>query len=151
MKIQVRDVVSHLGRDYLVDGVVTYRVNGKQLHLARAVDGKDARKDVLWVEPLHADGDDRLLVLKEIHDLEMAVPPPESIWYRDLTYLQRFAGTATVEIAGTVPGRAPGRAQLWRYRAAGDLFLHIESGANGLWMAAGESVHRGMIEILPGK
>jgi hypothetical protein len=151
MKMQVRDVVSHLGRDYLVEGVVTYRVNGKQFQLVRAVDGKDAGQDVLWVEPTRGDSDDRVLVLKEIQDLEMAVPPPESIQYGDFTYLQRLTGTATVEISGAVPERSPGRAQLWRYRAAGDLFLHIESGLGGVWTAAGESVHRGMIEILPGK
>ena len=147
MKIQVRDVVSHLGRDYLVDGVVTYNLNGKRFQLARAVDGND----VLWIEPLRDDSDDRLLVLKELRDLEMSIPPPESIFYRGHTYLQRLAGKATVEVAGTVPERSPGTIQVWRYRAAGDLFLQIDAGPSETWMAAGESVHRGMIEILPGK
>jgi hypothetical protein len=147
MKIQVRDVISYLGQDYLVEGVVTYRVNGKRFQLARAVDGET----VLWVEPLRDDGDDRLLVLKEIRDLEMAIPPPETISYRDLTYLQRMAGKATVEVSGVVPERSPGSIQIWRYRAAGDVFLQIDSGPGGVWMATGESVHRGMIDILPGR
>jgi hypothetical protein len=147
MKIQVRDVVSFFGRDYLVEGVATYHVNGQRLQLARAVDGEAA----LWVEPLHDDSDDRLLVFKEVADLEMAIPPPQSIFYRDVTYLQRLSGKATVEITGAVPGRSSGSLQLWRFRAAGDLHLHIESGAGGVWTAAGESVHRGMIDILPGK
>src|SRR5690242_16891577 len=103
MKIQVRDVVSHLGRDYLVEGVVSYHVNGKRFQLARAVDGRD----VVWVEPLRDDGDDRLVLFRELADLEMAIPPPESILYRGHTYLQRMAGKATVEIAGTVPDRSP--------------------------------------------
>jgi hypothetical protein len=147
MKIQVRDVVSHLGRDYLVEGVVTHRVNGKQIQLARAVDGAE----VLWIEPPQADSGERLLVWREIHDLEMSIPPPESIWYRDHTYLQRLAGKATVEVTGAAPERSPGTAQLWRYHAAGDRHLLIESGAGGIWMAAGESVHQGMIDILPGR
>jgi hypothetical protein len=147
MKIQVRDVVSFFGRDYLVEGVVTYQVNGKRFKLARAVDGGA----VVWVEPPREDSDDRLLVFKEIRDLEMAIPPPETIWYANSTYLQRMAGKATIEVAGAVPQRPSGAAQLWRYHAAGDLVLHIESGAGGSWMAAGESVHRGMIDILPGK
>jgi hypothetical protein len=147
MKIQVRDVVSYLGRDYLVDGVVNYHLNGKRSQLARAVDGAT----VLWVEPPQDDADDRLLVLKEIHDLEMAIPPPETIAYRDGSYVQRTSGKASVDITGTAPERAPGSVQLWRYRAAGDLFVQIESGSGGVWMAAGESVHGGMIEILPGK
>jgi hypothetical protein len=147
MKIQVRDVVSFFGRDYLVEGVVSYLVNGKRMQLARAVDG-DA---VLWVEPLRNDIDDRLLVFKEVRDLEMAIPPPASIFYNNATYLQRLTGKATVEVTGSVPERTAGTSQLWRYAAAGDLALHIESGSTGTWMAAGESVHRGMIDILPGK
>jgi len=151
MKIQVRDVVSYLGRDYLIEGLLTYHVNGKRFQLARAVDGKD----ILWIEPPRDAADDRLLVLKEIHDLEMAIPPPETILYRGQTYLQRLGGKTTVEVAGAVPDRAPGTIQMWRHRAAGDVFLQIDAGigAGGseTWAAAGESVHRGMIEILPGK
>jgi len=147
MKIHVRDVVSFFGRDYLVEGVITYTVNGKRFQLARAVDG-DA---VLWVEPVRDDADDRLMVFKEVRDLEMAIPPPASILYGQGTYLQRLAGKASVEITGSVPERSPGASQLWRYHAAGDMALHIESGPAGTWTAAGESVHRGMIDILPGK
>jgi hypothetical protein len=147
MKIHVRDVVSFFGRDYLVEGVVSYQINGKRLQLARAVDG-DA---VLWVEPRRDDSSDRLTVFKEVRDLEMAIPPPASIFYRDATYLQRLTGKATIEIAGAVADRSAGSVQVWRYSAAGDLALHIESGPTGIWMAAGESVHHGMIDILPGK
>ncbi len=147
MKIHVRDVVSFFGRDYLVEGVVTYAVNGKRFQLARAVDG-DA---VLWVEPLRDEADDRLMVFKQVRDLEMAIPPPASILYGQATYLPRLAGKASVEISGAVPEHSAGASQVWRYHAAGDMVLHIESGSSGTWMAAGESVHRGMIDILPGK
>jgi hypothetical protein len=147
MKIHVRDVVSFFGRDYLVEGVMGYHVNGKRFQLARAVDGEA----VLWVEPLRDDGDDRLMVFKEIRDLEIAIPPPDSILYGQQTYLQRLTGKATVDVAGAVPDRIAGSAQIWRYHAAGDLALHIESGSAGIWTASGESVHRGMIDILPGK
>jgi len=147
MKIQVRDVVSFFGRDYLVEGVVGYHVNGKRFQLARAVDG-DA---VLWVEPARDDADERLMVFKEVRDLEMAIPPPSTILYNGATYLQRLTGKATAEVAGAVPERGAGTVQLWRYHAAGDLALHIESSSSGTWTAAGESVHRGMIDVLPGK
>jgi hypothetical protein len=146
-KIHVRDVVSFFGRDYLVEGVIGYHVNGKRFQLARAVDG-DA---VLWVEPLRDDGDDRLMVFKEVRDLEMAIPPPATILYNGATYLQRLTGKSTLEVAGSIPERSAGTVQLWRYHAAGDLALHIESSGAGTWTAAGESVHRGMIDILPGK
>ena len=147
MKIQVRDAVSYAGRDYVVEGVVGYEAGGKTWQLARAVDG-DA---VLWVEPLRDELDDRLLVLREIRDLEIAVPPPESISYHDLIYVQRLSGRATIEIAGRVPERSAGSADVWRFRAAGDLFLQIEEGGGRVFMLAGESVHRGMIDVLPGR
>jgi Domain of unknown function (DUF4178) len=147
MKIQVRDAVSYAGRDYLVEGVITYLAGGKTWHLARAVDGAV----VLWIEPLRDDTDDRLLVLREIRDLEMSVPPPMAIAYHNLTYVQRLATRVTIEISGKVPERSPGSVMLWRYRAAGDLYLQLEEGAGRVAMLAGESVHHGMIEILPGR
>ena len=147
MKLQVRDVVSYAGRDYIVEGVATYQMGGKTTQLARAVDGDV----VIWIEPAREETDDRLLVLREIRDLEMSVPPPESISYHELTYVRRLAGRATIEVSGQIPERSAGTAQVWRYRAAGDLFLQIEEGAGRVSMLAGESVHRGMIDVLPGR
>jgi hypothetical protein len=146
MKINVRDAVSYAGRDYVVEGVVTYHAGDKSWQLARAVDGDI----VLWIEPFREDAD-RLLVLHEIRDLEMSVPPPTAIAYHDLTYVQRVATRVTIELGGRVPERSAGSVMVWRYRAAGDLFLQIEEGAGRVAMLAGESVHQGMIEILPGR
>jgi len=146
MKIQARDAVSYAGRDYVVEGVVSYDAGGEQWQLARAVDGDV----VLWVEPLRHESDDRLLVLREIRDLEMSVPPPTAISYHELAYVQRLATRVAVTVTGKVPERASGSVMVWRYRAAGDLYLQIEEGAGRVTMLAGESVHRGMIEILPG-
>ena len=115
--------------------------------LARAVDGEL----VCWIEAARDEADDRLLVLREIRDLEIAVPPPESISYHDLMYVQRMSGRASIEIAGRVPERSTGNADVWRYRAAGDLYLQIEEGGGRVFMLAGESVHRGMIDVLPGR
>ena len=147
MKLQVHDAVSYAGRDYVVEGVVGYETGGESWQLARAVDG-DA---VLWIEPPRADASvERLLVLREIRDLEMAVPPPAAIAYHDLTYVQRLATRVTVGVDGRVPERASGSVMLWRYRAAGDLYLQLEEGGGRVAMLAGESVHHGMIEVLPG-
>jgi hypothetical protein len=147
MRINPKDVVSFAGRDYIVEGTANYHLGGKTFLLARAVDGEI----VFWIEAARDDADDRLLVLREIRDLEIAVPPPESISYHDLMYVQRLSGRATIEIAGRVPERTAGSADVWRYRAAGDLFLQIEEGGGRVFMLAGESVHRGMIDVLPGR
>ncbi len=147
MKIRVRDVVSYLGQDFVVEAVLTYALAGKTYRLARAADGKDVR----WVEPLTDDMDDRLLVLTEVEDLEMDTPPPQNIKYKGSVYLPRMDGEAQVEISGKAPDRTPGPCRLWRYRAAGDRFIQIEDWSGRVVALAGESVHKGMIEILPGK
>jgi hypothetical protein len=150
MRIHVKDIFSFAGRDYIVEGTVSYQMNGKTSVFARAVDG-DA--ELLIETPRDDGGDgagDRLLVLREIRDLEINVPPPESIAYHDVTYVRRLAGRASVEIAGDVPDRSPGSTEIWRYRAAGDLFLQIEQSGGRVFMMAGESVHRGMLDVLPG-
>jgi hypothetical protein len=155
LKIHVRDAVSYAGRDYVVEGVVTYDAGGEAWQLARAVDGDS----VLWIEPQHEDGVARLLVLREIDDLaidleidlKMSVPPPTAIAYHDLTYVQRLATRVKIGVAGQVPERTSGSLMVWRYRAAGDLYLQLEEGMGRVAMLAGESVHSGMIEVLPGR
>jgi hypothetical protein len=146
MRIQVHDAVSYAGRDYVVEGVVAYESGAESWQLARAVDGDV----VLWIEPPHAELAERLLVLHEIRDLEMAVPPPSAIAYHDLTYVQRLATRVTIGVDGAVPERSSGSVMLWRYRAAGDLYLQLEEGGGRVAMLAGETVHQGMIEVLPG-
>lgn len=145
--IKPNDILSYLGRDYIVEGLLTYHLPDRTLRLARAVDGDV----VLWVEPLTDAADDRLRVLTEVRDLAISVPPPQSISYRNNTFLLRFSGMAKVGIAGNVTGRSAGAVDVWRYRAAGDLFLQIEASASGQVVLYGESVHKGMIDVLPGK
>lgn len=145
--LKPRDVLSYLGRDYLVEGVVVYRLNGKAYPLARAVDGDV----VLWVEPLTDDLDDRMVFLTEVSDLDIATPPPQSISYRGSAFVPRFSGRASVEVIGQVPRQSAGDREVWRYRAAGDLYLQIEARAGKTVVLYGESVHKGMIDLLPGK
>jgi len=144
--LKPRDVLSYLGRDYLIEGVVVYKLNGKVHRLARAVDGEV----VLWVEPLSDDMDDRMVLMTQVRDLDIGTPPPQSISYRQSAFVPRWAGRATVEIVGQVPDQMGGAREVWRYRAAGDVFLQIEAGPSGTLVFYGESVHRGMLEVLPG-
>jgi Domain of unknown function (DUF4178) len=150
MKIRLRDVLCLSGRDYLVVGLVSVELSGQTSTVARAVDGDD----VLWVESppsLGPDADgDRLLVLRAIDDLDLSAPPPESISYHGLPYLLRRAGRAMLTVSGEVPERAAGDTRIWRYHTAGDRHLQIEEEGGRLLMLAGEAVHRGMIDLLPG-
>src|SRR6185295_8241194 len=134
--LKPRDVLSYLGRDYLVEGVLVYRLNGKAYPLARAVDGDV----VLWVEPHTDDLDDRMIFLTEVSDLDIGTPPPQSISYRSSAFVPRFSGRASVEIVGQVPRQA-----------AGDREVQIETRAGNTAVLYGESVHKGMVDLLPGK
>lgn len=145
MKLSVRDIVSHQGRDYTVEGVLTYKLGGKTYPLGRMVDGKH----VVYFEPLTDDLDDRVLMLHEVTDLQISAPPPDSVSYRGHSYLRRLSGTATVHITGKCPGRDDGACEIWRFRAAGDLFIQVEKWADKTVVLAGESIHKGMIDILP--
>jgi hypothetical protein len=145
MKLRPRDVISYEGRDYVVEGVLTYKLGVKAYPLARAVDGPD----VLWIEPLMGDLDDRLTIFKEVRDLSLVTPPPTTISYKGNSYVPRFSGAATVTVEGVVADRPAGSCDVWRYRAAGDLFLQIEKWSSKTVFLCGESVHRDMLDVLP--
>jgi hypothetical protein len=148
--IHIRDVLSFGGHDYLIEGTVLYRLGGKTSQLARAVDGST----VVWVESPDEGAvaaAERLMVLHQIRDLDLEVPPPESIDYHRQSYVQRLVARAAIEIDGVVPEHTTGPLQVWRYRAPGDLYLQIEEGQGRVLMLAGEAVPRGIIEHLPGR
>jgi uncharacterized protein DUF4178 len=145
MKLRLRDILSYQGKDYVVEGLLTYRLGGKVLRLARVVDGDDIR----WVEPLTDDSDDRLLIFEEVPGLDLGTPPPSTISHQGKSYLPKLSGQATVEVAGKVPERLAGSCEVWRYRAAGDVYLQIERWPDRTVTLSGESVHKDMVDVLP--
>jgi Domain of unknown function (DUF4178) len=147
MELHLKDIVSYSGTDYLVEGLVSYRVGRHKRVLARLVDGER----VLWMEPLVGDLDERVLFLEEVRDLDMTTPPPANILYKGRTYLRVLAGQALVETSGQTPGRVSGTCEVWRYRAAGDTFIQIEAWPDGEVILAGPSADQGMLQILPAK
>jgi hypothetical protein len=146
MKLRLRDIVSYQGKDHVVEGLLTYKIGGKSYKLARLVDGARVR----WMEPLTDAMDDRVLLFDEVADLDMTTPPPSTISYKGKSYVPRLTGEATVEVVGKVPDRFAGNCELWRYRAAGDVFVQIERWSDRTVALAGESVHKDMIDVLPG-
>jgi hypothetical protein len=145
MKLRPRDVFSYEGRDYVIEGVLTYKVAGKIHPLARAVEDST----VLWIEPLLDDHDDRILVFKEVRDLSVGTPPPPTISYKNNSYVPRLYGSAAVTVEGVVADRPAGTVELWRYRAAGDIFVQIEKWPHKTVFLAGESVNENMVSVLP--
>ncbi len=145
MKLRLRDIVCYQGKDFVTEGLLTYRLGGRVYRLARVVDGDTVR----WVEPLTDDLDDRVLLLEEVTDVGVGAPPPSTISYQGRSYLPRLSGAATVEVAGRVPDRLAGTCEVWRFRAAGDLYLQVERWPDRTVILHGESVHKDMIDVLP--
>jgi hypothetical protein len=147
MQLHLKDVVSYAGTDYLVEGLVVYRLGHHRRKLARLVAGER----VLWMEPLVDEMDERVLLLAEVHDLDMTTPPPANIFYKGQTYLRVLAGQAEVMTSGQTPRRVSGTCEVWRYRAAGDIFIQIEAWPDGPVVLAGPSADQSMLQILPAK
>jgi len=141
VKLHVDDRIGYQGIDYRVDGILAYAMVDRSLRLARLV----AAGDVRFLEFPTREADDRVLVLAGIAGIDITTPPPATIYHRGESYLVRFSGAATVTAADGVAQTCT----LWRYRAAGDLFLQIEQWPDRVRMLAGASVHVDMLEIRP--
>ena len=145
MKLRPRDVFSYQGKDFVVEGVINYKLGGKNYPLARAADGDEVR----FIEPLMDDLDDRMLFFREVTDLRVGTPPPATISYKGGSYVPRHSGTAQVAAEGDLPDRPAGSVEIWRYRAAGDVFLQIEKWPTRTVTLHGESVHKDMVGHFP--
>jgi hypothetical protein len=145
MHLHPRDSVDYQGVAYRVKGILDYRLHGRVLRLACLAGDNETR----YLELPGSEMADRLLILSEIGTLDITTPPPATIYHGGESFLLRFSGAASVTITGGVPDRQPGTCNFWRYRAAGDRYLHIEAWPRGVVTLEGASVHRSMIEIRP--
>jgi len=144
-KVKLRDVLSHAGRDYVVEGLLTYDVAGKTHRFARA----QAGGDLVFIELLTSEMDDRLLLLRDVRDLHLSTPPPASVHYHNASFVSRWSGLAAVGVEGQGGDRVSGSCEVWRYRAGGDLVLQIEKWGSSVRALFGESVPKGLIEHYP--
>jgi hypothetical protein len=145
VNLHLRDTVGCQGIAYQVEGILDYDLDRRVLHLARlCAEGK-----VCYLEIPSSEIGDRVLLLSEIEALDIATPPPATIYHHGESFLLKLSGTAKMAITGSVPGREPGPCTLWRYRAAGGRFLQIEAWPDGVRMLEGATMHQSMLEIRP--
>ena len=142
MKIRSGDTIGYQGTGFLVEQVLTYALADRSFNFVR-MKSPDGQIRFLEIQP--RDVLDRIPVLGGIPNLDITTPPPDTIYHRGESYLLTFSGRATV----TAPNADSATCTVWRYHAAGDLFLHIEECPDGVRTLAGASAHAGMLEVRP--
>jgi hypothetical protein len=152
--LRVDDVVQHDGRDWLVEGVITYDEDGHTWRAARAIDGGEVRWLLVGMErgPLLT-----VRLLTPAADVELTGYPPEAIERQGVTYKLAQRGNATATVQGNlddVPGSkgmAPGtstRCRWWRYSAAGEKSLIVEQWGDHYRAMAGETLKPDDLDLL---
>jgi hypothetical protein len=142
MKIRPGDTIGYQGADYRVEQVPAYALADRSFNLVRM---KSADGQIRFLEIQPRDVLDRIPILSSIPNLDITTPPPSTIYHRGESYLLTFSGRATV----TAPNADTTTCAVWRYHAAGDLFLYIEEWPDGVRTLAGASAHAGMLEVRP--
>jgi hypothetical protein len=151
------DIVQHLGRDWLVEGVIHYDEDGHRWVAGRLVDVSEER----WlVAGMDRAGTAALLLLEVDRAVEVGSYPPEAIWAGDRRYNLDRRGTATVKVEGDAGGlpapRDVGRPQSvlrcrwWRYSGAGDARLVVEQWGSDFRALRGTSLAEGEVDLMPG-
>lgn len=147
LSLRPGDVVSHLGVDYLVEGVLSLDDDGKVTRLVRLADG--ARVRWLAVRP----GLDELLLLEAVPALLEAgagSSAPERLEHQGAPYRLSARALSRVARSGAL-GALPEveRAWVWEYAGAGTLRLLALGWGDRLDAFAGSAVARSLIEVLP--
>ena len=149
------DVLTHDGKDFLVEGVVSYDEDGHCWAGGRIVDGADVRWLIVGIERMTAPIV-RMLTVDE--DTEISGYPPEALDIGAIRYTLDKRGTATCRFGGDVGGLAGVKGQRpegsvercrwWLYGAAGDDALIIEQWSGEYRVLRGKKVSADVIEMI---
>jgi hypothetical protein len=150
--VRPNDVVQHAGRDYLVEGIVSYDEDGHTWRAARLLDGATERWLLVGLERGAAM---TVRMLESAPGLELSGYPPEALETGGTTFKLAGRGTATATVEGDLPGlpSPPGegasvRCRWWRYAAAGPRTLIVEQWCDSYRALAGETVRADEVELL---
>jgi hypothetical protein len=156
--LHVGDVLTMDGRDFLVEGTITYDEDGHRWVGARIVDGSDVKWTVVGIERVGV-----MPVRLMVQDTETDVSgfPPEVLMVGELRYALDKRGTATCRLAGDCgalsagkpkdqPAGAVERCRWWLYNGTGDDTLVLEQWGGEYRMLRGKKVASETIDLIPG-
>jgi hypothetical protein len=153
--LQPGDVVSYLGQDYIVDGVLTLNDDGQVTRLYRMADGAQVR----WLGARPGDGG--ALYLEEAPELALDASGPDALIERERPYRLVARGGAQVTRAGALASspsspsasteRPPERVRVYEYADAGTARVLALAWSDRVDAYRGEKLPPGALELLPGK
>jgi hypothetical protein len=144
-RLKVGDVVSLVGTDFIVQGVLRFREGGFEWVEYKLADATDIR----WLE---VEDDDELWIAlyKEVDDLRITGPrPPERLVYQGETYELEEQGYATMRKEGEVGRRALPECRYYDYEGPGDHVLSIEQWGENFEVSVGTRVSPYSVEVFP--
>lgn len=155
--LRVDDVLTMDGKDFLVEGVISYDEDGHRWLGGRIVDGTDVQWLLIGLERASASST-RVLRQDDAHPI--AGYPPEALVIGEVRYVLDKRGAATCQLFGDIGGlgalkkdRPEGhveRCRWWLYSAPGDDTLLVEQWGSDYRVLRGKKVVDGTIELIPG-
>jgi len=138
---RTHDVVSHAGRDWLVEGVVQLDEGGKRRRLIRLVDGNDTQ----W---LYSDGQE-LALLRPTDEAPPPLPPSDVLVLAGESFKLAEMGGGRTARHGDVGPRAMERCRFWRYVGPGSRRAWLDE-FRAPELLVGDVVLESMLDLLPG-
>lgn len=144
LNLQIDDIVSHLGTDYIVEGRIDYKEGAYQWVEYMLADGETIR----W---LCVEDDDQLEVSlwEEIQDLHVTEPVDEILEYEGNEYKMIERGEAQASQKGDTGRKRARSVDYYDYRGPDDL-LGVEVWGGEVEVFQGEEVDEVMLEVFPG-
>jgi hypothetical protein len=152
--LRVGDVIQHQGRDYLVEGTISYDEAGHRWVAGRLVDGDSE----LWlIVGMERAGTDTVSVAA-VSSLEISGYPPETLLEGADRYNLERRGTATAKATGetdVLAGKdlsrdSVHRCRWWKYDGAGGKSLFVEQWGDSFRVLRGESISMSDLDMMPG-
>jgi hypothetical protein len=151
--VRPNDVVQHAGRDYLVEGVVSYDEDGHTWRGARLADGGTERWMLIGLERGSAM---TVRLLDVARGVELNGYPPETLEVSGTPYKLSGRGTATATFQGDLEGLpsptggegGSARCRWWKYAAAGEKTLVVEQWGETYRTLTGETVRPDDVDLL---
>jgi Domain of unknown function (DUF4178) len=143
--IQIGDIVQYMSTDWVVEGHLTYNVNGYTWCEYMLQDGDR----INW---LSVEEDDRVEValLESTNQLDISQTPPKQLNFAGDTYRCVDSGTARMTRKGTIQKRVAARCHYFDYEGPSNKVLSIEVWDGEVEVTVGELINPRSLLILPG-